>query len=153
VVAVEADRATCGVTKINLSSLANSGGTWRLENRAAGANDTDVLKFCDDGNPMSHRVDVDGKLEVQSISLRTLVDACAGKDGTVDLAKIDIEGAEEAFLCAEPECLQRIKVLAVELHPDYCNAERVRELLSTTYRHITAVQNRTSSKPLFYCRN
>ncbi|MYB77336.1 MAG: hypothetical protein F4X83_09620, partial [Chloroflexi bacterium] len=101
---------------------------------------------------MSSRVDDGGALLAKSVSLPSLVNRCAPAGEDIDLAKIDIEGSEEAFLCSHPEALRRIRTLIVELHPDLCDAERVKAVLEDAYISVIEIAGRTSAKPLLYCR-
>lgn len=71
----------------------------------------------------------------------------------IDLAKIDIEGAEEAALCCSPQSLQAIRHLIIELHPDACNTDRVIEVLYERFDHIYSVGGRSSAKPLILASN
>jgi hypothetical protein len=102
---------------------------------------------------MGHRVEARGDVEVRSISLGTLVDMVAGAAGRLDLLKVDIEGSEQALLCANPSILRRIDALVVELHPGLCDTEAVRTLLAEHYRTIREIGGRKSSKPLLLCQD
>lgn len=146
---VEADPATVFLTRRNLA--AHMPGANVLH-RAGGGDDTSVLRFSVVGPSMSHRVDPSGKVEVCSISLGALIDAAAGVGGRVDLAKIDIEGSEEALLCSEPAALSRVEALVVELHPGLCDIVAVRAVLEQYFENIVEVGGRKSSKPLLYCQ-
>lgn len=51
-------------------------------------------------------------------------------EGQIDLLKIDIEGSEEDFFENYQDVLKRTTLLVVEFHPNYCDVERCRNLLS-----------------------
>ena len=100
---------------------------------------------------MSHRVSAAGPVEVQGMTLREVLNTTF-PDQPVDLMKIDIEGAEEAFICTEPDLLRTVNALVIELHPNLCNASRVEQELRKIFPTIETISGRTSSKPLLYCR-
>jgi hypothetical protein len=97
---------------------------------------------------MSHKVSAKGSVQVKGISLAALTEG----RGDIDLMKVDIEGAEEAFLCADPAALTPVKRLVIELHPQLCDTQRVRDVLQKAFSQIVEIHGRTSSKPLLYCR-
>lgn len=66
----------------------------------------------------------------------------------VDLMKVDVEGAEEAVLCANPALLDRVRSLIVEIHPDRCDADRVMDVIEHAFPRVWRVDGRASSKPL-----
>lgn len=101
---------------------------------------------------MSHRIDAAGSIEVPSLALTGLLNRLAPNGGRIDLMKIDIEGSEEAFLCADPAALDRVDALVVELHPTLCDTARVEALLRERFSTIRVIEARKSSKPLLYCR-
>lgn len=117
---------------------------WKVINRAAWKN-TDSIAFSDDGESMSHKVLPEGKKMVQGIPLSELA-----KDD-IDLMKIDIEGAEEAFLSQNHEALENVACLVIELHPNYCDTDKVREVINKYYPNVEEVQGRISNKPLLLC--
>ena len=152
ILSVEADPETYGVLTRNADVVVESGKDWTVINRAAGRIDDEVLTFSNAGPSMSHRVDPDGTLTVSSISLGTLIDRIAGQGGQVDLVKVDIEGAEEAFLAESADALTKVEVAVVELHPGHCDTERVISVLRSQFDRIEEISGRLSSKPLLYCR-
>ena len=83
--------------------------------------------------------------------MNSLLDGLVGASGAVDLMKVDIEGSEEAFLCANPDLLRRVHHLVVELHPYLCDTGRVEEVLRDIYGTVEKMQGRSSSKPLLMC--
>jgi FkbM family methyltransferase len=83
---------------------------------------------------------------VPALRLATLLDRSAM--GTVDLLKMDIEGAEEAVLLDEPALLDRVGTVIVEVHPQRCDHDRVVALLRERFTTLAFVPGRRSSKPL-----
>lgn len=149
IVSVEASPDTYNILKkTNSTSVKRHGYDWKTIHRAAWKND-DILAFAGTGDAMSHRVNNNGNAQVRGIPLQELLDMTA--ESKIDLMKVDIEGAEEAFLCENPHLLQYVDTLVIELHAKYCNAERVRDLLDNQYSKILSLSNRASSKALLYC--
>ena len=153
VLSLEADPKTHLVAELNVATFAEGGVDWRLIQGAAGSEDGVVLRLSDTGPSMSHHVDPKGRIEVQGMSLTTLLDRIAPGGESVDLVKIDIEGSEEAFLCAKPEALKRVNTLVIELHPQLCDTACVLSVLKGFFNHIEDIGCRRSTKPLLYCRN
>jgi FkbM family methyltransferase len=150
ILSIEADPLTYAVLCENIARSKECVSCWRAVNRAAWG-DGETVRFTDAGDAMSHRVSDAGTISVEGITLDELVDMVA-PDGEIDLLKVDIEGAEEAFLCANPGTLTRIKNLVVELHPNLCEASRVETLLRSSFATVQAIGGRTSAKPLLLCR-
>ncbi|SCB62341.1 methyltransferase, FkbM family [Rhizobium aethiopicum] len=148
ILSVEADIHTFAVATKNASSRH---ANWRVINFAASSADGKRLRFSTAGPSMSHRVSSEGDLEVQTITLQTLMDTI-GNLTEVDILKIDIEGSEEDFLCANPELLASVKCLVIELHPGICDTERVRKAISSHFKIVAEVPGRRSDKPLLLCR-
>lgn len=148
---VEADPQTYAILTRNIAAARAEGAKWEALNAAAWDKDGAKLSFSATGPSMSHRVSGDGDIIVESITLKRLLDDMAGTNGTVDLLKVDIEGSEEAFLCENPDELQRVRSVVVELHPYLCNTGRVEDALRGCYGKIKKIENRSSSKPLLMC--
>lgn len=149
VLSVEADPQTFCVLKEN-SSL--SSGDWKVVNRAASGEDGAKIRFSTEGPTMSHRISTDGGLEIETVSLEWLIERAAGS-GPVDVLKVDIEGAEEQFVCAAPHLLSRVRCLVIELHPGLCDTERVRRVIDAHFDSVQNITGRYSKKPLLYCVN
>jgi FkbM family methyltransferase len=147
ILSVEADPITFSVLAKNQSL---NEGRWEIINRAAADTDNAEALFSDAGPSMSHRISSEGTITVQTISLASLIKLAAG-EGMIDVLKIDIEGAEEQFICSEPELLRRVRCLVVELHPSLCDVDRVQRVLSSKFSHIREITGRTSTKPLLHC--
>jgi FkbM family methyltransferase len=148
---VEADPRTYGVLSQNVNRRRAAGALWETCNAAAWGEQGGELRFSVQGPSMSHKVSDQGEVVVQALSLRSLLDEAVGADGTVDLMKVDIEGSEEAFLCADEGLLRRVRSIVIELHPQLCDAMRVERLLRRSYASVEDVKDRTSSKPLLLC--
>jgi FkbM family methyltransferase len=151
ILSVEADPRTFEVLRRNAAVPDGSAGQWSQQHSAAGAHDGEILRLADSGPSMSHRINASGTVPVVSVSLKSLLDQVASKDEVVDLMKVDIEGSEEAFLCGCPDALSRVNALAVELHPDLCDAGRVEAMLRNEFDSVNSIQGRKSTKPLLFC--
>ena len=152
ILCVEANPETDKILRMNVDRWSSSGATLRAEQAAAGDRDGAILRIRDfETSSMSSRVDEAGTLHAPSLSLPSLLDLCAPDSEDIDLAKIDIEGSEEAFLCSHPHSLRRIQALIVELHPSLCDSERVRSLLQAVYPKVIELPDRVSTKPLLFC--
>lgn len=146
---IEADPETYEILSQNRKSTTEKGCNWKSLNRAAWKND-ELISFSNTGDSMSHKVCLKGTIQVQGIDLSEIF--LESTYETVDLMKLDIEGAEESFLFANPELLSRVNILVIEIHPNLCNEENVRSLLKTYFPFIEDIQGRKSSKPLLLCR-
>ena len=152
IVCVEANPRTSSILRDNVRLWSSSGRDLRVEHAAAGAQDGDTLWILEpSGASMSARIDGSGTMAAPSLSLPTLLELSAPGGKEIDLAKIDIEGSEEALLCSHPEALKRVRALIVELHPTLCNEEKVRAVLRDAYPSVVEAQDRISTKPLLYC--
>ncbi|GGK47024.1 hypothetical protein GCM10011322_37590 [Salinarimonas ramus] len=121
---------------------------------AAGARDGETVYVSRREASMANRVEPHGTIPVETRGFRTLVSQAAGSgDGTIALAKIDVEGSEEALLADAGATLARVATLVIELHPSLCDTHRVGAVLSASYATIKEIGGRTSSKPLLLCRD
>jgi len=151
VLSVEADPDTCQITFQNTQRLSSQGFHWQTLQKAAGDTDDELLSFSSAGPSMSHRLSTQGDIAVCSISLRSLLNTLAPHHGGVDLVKIDIEGGEENFICGDPDALDRVKSVVIELHPQLCDVDNVQNVLIKKFSTIKLVNNRLSNKPLMFC--
>lgn len=146
ILSLEADPETFEILKKNVvtSEITN----WNILNRAAwSANET--ISFQNSGATMSHKITNLGEIMVTGITLSDFFEKSGFEN--IDIAKIDVEGAEEAFLFSAPELLPKIKNLVIEIHPQLCNEKKIRDLLEKHYTSIQNVSGRQSSKPLLWC--
>lgn len=123
VVAIEPDRANFAVAARNLApygaraSLFN-GALWWEDSTLSFDSD-----YGDEGDEWSRRVTAaeDAKGDVEAISVTTLMDRW--NMPSIDILKIDIEGAEEAVFGAKDlSWLDRVRALVIELHGPSCEA-------------------------------
>lgn len=146
---VEASPDTFSILeRTNQAAVRDSDIRWNVLHRAAWKDDSSI-SFSSSGDAMSHQVNQQGDIKVQGISLGMLLQM-VGKP--IDLMKVDIEGAEEAFLCNNAHLLQNVERVVIELHAKYCNTKNVRDMLESVYPIVSEVQGRTSSKVVLYCR-
>jgi len=146
ILSVEADPKTYKILEKN--SCSQNKINWTCINRAAWV-DGSLLAFYDVGDAMSHRVSKEGSVKVKGITLKEIIKKINNIE--IDILKIDIEGAEEKFICSNPEHLSKIKNLIIELHPQLCDVDSVRQAIAPYFETIEEVQGRISSKPLLYC--
>jgi len=124
----------------------NGSYDWHIHSLGGWSSDT-TLRFVNAESSTSGRLDPElGQEEVSVIGLRTLLATYASQG--LDILKVDIEGAEEAFLCEDPELLSNIQHLIVEIHPYRCDASHLESVLQAQFPHVYAIQGRRSSKPL-----
>lgn len=147
IVGIEADADTAALALSNAPSRVQ--GSWVVHHRAAWKNNDSL--FIEIGPlSVSSKVSASGHKPVEGIDIQTLLALLPRQ--TIDVMKIDVEGAEEAFLCAAPALLGHVHHLIVELHPAACDAQRVRNMLQQHFARVDEVGGRLSSKPLLYCR-
>lgn len=146
VTSVEADPSTFSVLEKNVSAAVKQGRRWACLNRAAWSDDS-ALRFDTSGNSPGHRVGQSGTVLVQGITLEAILATISGE--TVDVFKIDIEGAEDRFLGQSPDLFKSVRCLIVELHPDLCDTEQVLRTLKGAYGNCVLVSGRSSAKPLY----
>lgn len=147
IVSVEADPSTFDVALKNIPKHTES---WKIYNRAAFDRSGMAVSLKTSGPSMGHHLSSDGDVEVVSIDLEEVL-ALAHTDRRISLLKIDVEGAEEAFLCGNVTALSRVDRLVVELHPNRCDVGRVRMVLEREFDFVEDVSREWSSKPLLHC--
>lgn len=147
---VEASPYTFGILESNAEAARGKGFSWQAQHGAAWKNNDEISFSNDLESSMSHRIDETGCVKVRGIALGDLLAASGNRK--IDLMKIDIEGAEEAFLCAGDSSLDQVKNLVIELHPRLCDTERVEIALEKNFADIRKIDNRINSKPLLFCR-
>jgi FkbM family methyltransferase len=147
IVGIEADASTVVLSRSNAPKGYPS-DSWVVHHRAAWRSNEEIL--LETGKlSVSSKISPTGNMLVQGIDLPTLWSLLPSD--TVDIMKIDIEGAEEAFLSTWPEFLNRIRHLIVEIHPRACDEQKLRQLLAKYFLQVKDVKGRISSKPLLYC--
>ena len=138
----EPSSATFAILASNVSI--NPGIDWHAY-QAAGWREDGTASFANtEASTAGHICDV-GNEHVPTLSLASILDRCGGR---VDVAKIDIEGAEEALLVDRARELDAIDTMVVELHPNRCDAQRVARALRESYGRLYRIPGRRSSKPL-----
>lgn len=145
VVAYEASPATFAL--LETARTLNPQLDWQVHQAAVWSEDGQVNFDTMAFSPGS-RVTATGGQAVRAIGFTAVM---ASLPGRIDLAKVDIEGAEEAVLAGREAELERIEHLIVELHPGRCDTDRVMATLQKVYPHIHAIPGRKSSKPLLLC--
>lgn len=129
---------------LDANRIRNPQCNWSAHRAAAWGSDGEV-SFAPSQTSTAGRVDTGGGETVPAWSLTTIMQRCGGR---VDIAKIDIEGAEEAVLCDGAEHLPQIETLVVELHPGRCDTARVSRTLRGSYGRLYQIPGRRSTKPL-----
>lgn len=150
-VAIEANPETYEILKNNISNNIPK-KQYNLINRAAWKND-EFIKFSCVGDSMGNKVSEDGQVKVKGITFRELISKISSDHQSINLLKIDIEGAEEAFFETADNLLSRVERLVIELHPKLCNTDNVIEKLNQYYSNIRNISGRIDSKPVLYCQN
>ncbi len=87
-----------------------------------------------------------GNEEVPAITLPALIKNLI--PSSIDIAKIDIEGAEEAVLCGNESVLKGIRNLIIEVHPAKSSLNKIISSLRSVYPFIYEIHGRVSKKPL-----
>jgi FkbM family methyltransferase len=154
VLSVEANPVTFEILQENSRRFSRDSYNWKIVNKAGYGIDGEVLKFSNSGPTMSNRVDNEGEIEVESLSLKSTLElAEKGEGGKIDLLKIDIEGAEQEFLSATPGDLKKVRNLLVEFHPYLINIDQVLGELRNIYKYEISSDDRISNKPLILFSN
>ncbi len=73
------------------------------------------------------------------------------KDSTIDLVKIDIEGAEQAVFSADISWLDRVRALIIEWHSDRCDpAPMIAKIQAANFEHYAVNASRQDNLSLFF---
>lgn len=123
---------------------------YEVLNKAAWKN-ADVLTFSTEGNSIGNKVSPDGNIEITGISFADIVKTSCENSVSIDLMKIDIEGAEESFFETAGSELDKVERLVIELHPKTCDTIAVRKKLEQRYKNVQEISGRKDSKPILYC--
>lgn len=146
IIGIEAHPGTAEIAEKNAGM--NAGRGWKVLNRAAWK-DNQKIYLETGAASVSTKVSSSGKLGVDGIDMPTIFSLLPEKN--VDIMKIDIEGAEEEFLCAHPDYLSNIRHLIVEIHPLACDEGKIRGVLGKHFSNVDDISGRISSKPLLHC--
>jgi FkbM family methyltransferase len=149
VISVEPSPETFALLQENRDRHPDLAGRWTLLHRAAWRDDTE-LRFADEGASVGHRLAESGRRTVRGIGLEELLDQVPAR-APVSVLKVDIEGAEDDFLCTGAGLPERVRRLVIELHPRKGPAERVERLCREEFPSVALVSGRSSSQPLLYC--
>lgn len=121
---------------------------WEVRQEAL-FNSEGTVEFATTGSSTARRIqrwEAADTVKVPSITLETLAIRLK-LPASIDLMKLDIEGAEEAVLRCSGGFLRRVQYLVIELHDDvdqgYCIS-----VLREAYPYLFRVTGRTSKKPL-----
>ena len=146
---IEANPSTNSILIQNIKK--NLLDSWGILNRAAWRNE-DIVKFSTNARQsMSHKVSPKGNLNVKGITFKEIVELATAEKSSIDLMKIDIEGAEEAFLENADKMLEKVNRIVIELHHEFCNTQNLNTMLKKRYKIIQNITRNTSSKTLIYC--
>lgn len=148
IIGIEAHPDTAKIAEKNASL--NNQKSWVVYNRAAWKN-CETIYLETGAASVSTKISTSGKLGVQGIDMPSLFKILPHEK--IDIMKIDIEGAEEEFLCSYPEWLSHIQHLIVEIHPLACDEAKIRNVLNQYFSQVDDIDGRISSKPLLHCRN
>lgn len=150
---VEPSPGTYHILQSNAARAGARGYAWSAGNFAAWDKD-DVIGFSNEsGSTMSHKASASGQVKIKTLTLSGILQHI-GPDRHIDIMKIDIEGAEDKFLGdATDEQLSRIRSIAIELHPNYADTDKVLRLLKQHYPMVSNIKQNTPSKPLLFCRH
>lgn len=92
-------------------------------------------------------------VEVAQISMGDVL-ARLSADATIDLVKMDVEGAEQAVLTTNTSWLARVRALVIEWHPDRCDpAPLVKALEAAGFEHHPANVARQDNLSAFLRRS
>lgn len=155
ILSIEASPDTYVTTRANCAAAKAQGYDWKVVHAAAWS-EPGFVSFCADGETMGHHISAKGgNVQVPTITLADAIAAAAMDFGNVpiDIMKVDIEGAEEAFLMPAETMLADIRHLVIELHPEKCDTDKVRAMLSRHYKSVVNCEDRASRKPLLHCYN
>jgi FkbM family methyltransferase len=122
----------------------NGGYRWTTHHGAAWREDGSIT-FQSGAASTAGRVDASGNETAPAFSLATILGHCGG---AIDVAKIDIEGAEEALVAGRESEIARIGTLVIELHPGRCDCAAVTRTLRASFGTLYRIPGRRSAKPL-----
>ncbi len=148
---IEASPKTYEMLSYNVEQANKKGLKWSIQNRAAWKNHDDISFSNSLESSMSHRVDSEGKVKIKGLTFADLINRLP-ENKKIEIMKIDIEGAEEAFLCADNVNMDTVENLIIELHPQLCNTNNVIDILKKNFSKIEECHDDSLSKPLLFCK-
>jgi FkbM family methyltransferase len=104
--------------------------------QAAAANESGTVSFDDTRPTWGGKLADDGALEVRAMSLDDLLD-CYVPEGTIDLLKIDIEGAEAELFTGPMAWLDRVDCIIAEIHAPFSFDQFQRILIARGFDILT----------------
>ncbi len=123
---------------------------WKSFCNAAWKN-SEPVRFATEGDTMGNRVSSSGDIKVDGITFKALIEQALKETARIDLMKIDIEGAEEAFFETADSVLDKIDRIIIELHPKSCDTEAVKKRLNKRFKNVREISDRKNDKPVLYC--
>lgn len=151
IVSIEASPETFQILSKNIACARSQGRMWEAHHSAAWKSDGSIAFENSHQSTMSHKVSDAGSIHVPSISLASVIHQFSGGQ-KIDVMKIDIEGAEEAFVVSGgPGPFNVVQSVVIELHPKMCDTDKVSETLMTRFSVLNVKSHKPQSKPLLYC--
>lgn len=147
---VEASPETYKILSSNIEISKKSGLSWSSYHRAAWGEPGEISFMDNSESTMSHRVGKNGTVNIKTITIHELASIYEA-GGVFDVVKIDIEGAEESFLCHSDFDFTKFRSLVIEIHPDLCNTMKVEKILNDNFSVMNVKDKKNNSKPLLYC--
>ena len=141
----EAAHDTADILEKNIAL--NSGLNWSLK-RAAIWQHNNGIYLQRTQSPLGHKVITqDNGENIDSVTLKTLCEDLGWN--SIDLIKMDIEGAEEAVLPDSQEILAKTNALIIEVHTDRIDGDAVIKILNQDFTHCYKLNHRGSTKPVY----
>jgi FkbM family methyltransferase len=140
---VEASRDTAALLAVNRRR--NEAANWHCYHYAVWAKSGEV-EFSQGDVTTGRRIQ-EGGIRVPAITLTELLNRIS-EHRTIDLLKMDIEGAEGPVLVECRPALERVQHLIIELHPDLTDAGVCLDVLQRSFPTVWRIRHRASAKPL-----
>lgn len=132
----------------------NHSSFWSIRNQAIWGISGQKGNSTDRVYSTSHSFSLNKVGNIQTINLTQLLEDLAWDK--VQIAKIDIEGAESNLLENDHKALDKIENLVIEIHPKSIaptTAEDLINILKKYYSNVIIISDRLSSKPLIWAHN
>jgi len=125
ILAVEPDFNNFNHLKLNLKNFTNV----TLVNCAVWAHQTTLNLKNDKGEAWGKSYDenIETDVKIKAYSINDFQEK--NQQLIIDVLKIDIEGAEKAIFDSDTEFLNFTKLIAIEIHDDYANRNKINEIL------------------------